>query len=78
MMKNNFYFMFLFQALFVLEIFKIFALTFIVMLENGMMRKLRLISLPIVANISRSKDNQIMKVGQLTKYNMRNIFIEKS
>ena len=78
MMKNNFYFMFLFQALFVLEIFKVFALTFIVMLENGMMRKLRLITLPIVANISRSKDNQIMKVGQLTKYNMRNIFIEKS
>ena len=78
MMKNNFYFMFLFQALFVLEIFKVFALTFIVMLENGMMRKLRLITLPIVANISRSKDNQIMKVGQLAKYNMTNIFIEKS
>ena len=78
MMKNNFYFMFLFQALFVLEIFKVFALTFIVMLENGMMRKRRLITLPIVANISRSKGNQKMKVGQLTKYNMRNIFIEKS
>ena len=77
-MKNIFYFMFLFQALFVLEIFKVFALTFIAMLENGMMRKLRLISLHIVANISRSKDNQIMKIGQLTKYNMKNISIEKS
>ena len=29
-------------------------------------------------NISRSKDNQAMKFGQLIKYNMRNNFIEKS
>ena len=29
-------------------------------------------------NISRSKDNQTVKFGQLIEYNMRNIFVEKS
>ena len=28
--------------------------------------------------MSRSKDNQVMKLGQLIEYNMRNIFPEKS
>ena len=28
--------------------------------------------------ISRSKDNQTVKFGQLIKYNMRKIFLEKS
>ena len=32
----------------------------------------------ILANISRNKDNQAMKFGQLIEYNMRNIFVEKS
>ena len=32
----------------------------------------------ILPNISRSKGNQTMKLGQLIKYNMRNIFLEKS
>ena len=32
----------------------------------------------ILPNISRSKENQTMKLGQLIKYNMRNIFLEKS
>ena len=32
----------------------------------------------ILPNISRSKDNQIIKFGQLREYNMRNIFLEKS
>ena len=31
----------------------------------------------IFTNISRRKDNQVMKFGQLIKYNMRNIFLEK-
>ena len=31
----------------------------------------------ILPNISRSKDNQTMKFGQLIDYNMRIIFIEK-
>ena len=29
-------------------------------------------------NISRGKGNQAMKFGQLTEYNMTNIFLEKS
>ena len=32
----------------------------------------------ILPNISRSKGNQAMKFGQLTEYNMGNIFLEKS
>ena len=32
----------------------------------------------MLLNISRSKDNQTMKFGQLIEYNMRNIFVEKS
>ena len=32
----------------------------------------------ILYNISRSKDNQAMKSGQLLEYNMRKIFHEKS
>ena len=31
----------------------------------------------ILPNISRSKDNQTMKLGQLTECNMKNILIEK-
>ena len=31
-----------------------------------------------MSNISRSKDNQTMKFGQLIECNMRNIFLEKS
>ena len=32
----------------------------------------------MLPNISRSKDNQTMKFGQLIECNMRNIFLEKS
>ena len=32
----------------------------------------------ILPNISRSKENQKVKVGQLMEFNMRNIFLEKS
>ena len=32
----------------------------------------------ILPNISRSKDNKIMKFGQIIEYNMRNIFLDKS
>ena len=32
----------------------------------------------ILANILESKSNQIMKLGQLIEYNIRNIFLEKS
>ena len=45
-----------------------------------MMSKLekQTITLHILPNISRNKDNQTMKFGQLIEYNMRNIFLEKS
>ena len=36
------------------------------------------IAIPILANISRNKDNQTMKFVQLIQYNMRNIFLERS
>ena len=36
------------------------------------------IAIPILLNISRSKDSHSMKLGQLIEYNMRNIFLEKS
>ena len=32
----------------------------------------------IFRNISRSKDNQTLKFGQLIEYNMRNIFLKES
>ena len=36
------------------------------------------IAINISTNISRSKDYQAMKFGQLIEFNMRNIFLEKS
>ena len=36
------------------------------------------IAMYILPNISRIKGNQTMKFGQLTEYNLRNIFLEKS
>ena len=36
------------------------------------------IAMHILLNISRSKGNQRLKLGQLIEYNMRNIFLEKS
>ena len=35
------------------------------------------IAIHILSNISRNKDNQTMKFGQIVEYNMRNIFVEK-
>ena len=35
------------------------------------------IAIQSLPNISRSKDNQATKCGQLTEHNMRNIFLEK-
>ena len=35
-------------------------------------------SIHILLNISRSKDNETMKFGQIKEYNTRNIFLEKS
>ena len=35
------------------------------------------IAIHILSNISRNKDNQTMKFGQIVECNMRNIFVEK-
>ena len=35
------------------------------------------IAIHILANISRSKSNQTIKLGQLIEYNKRNIFAQK-
>ena len=56
-----------------------------------MIRKLRLVSecitsqtgkqivrIHLLPNTSRSKDNQIIKFGQLIEYNTRNIFLENA
>ena len=37
----------------------------------------QIIQINILPNISRSKDNQTMKSGQLIEYNMRNVVLEK-
>ena len=37
--------------------------------------ELQILAIHILPNISRSKGNQIMKFGQLTEYNMKNIKI---
>ena len=55
------------------------------MLENGLIRKLRLmaqlgkqtITIHIFPNISRSKGNQTMKFGRLIEYKVKNIFLQK-
>ena len=38
----------------------------------------RIIAIHIVFNVSISKGNQAMKLGQLIEYNMRNTFLETS
>ena len=38
----------------------------------------QMIAIHILPNISRSKCNQKMKLGQLIEHNMRSIFLEKS
>ena len=39
---------------------------------------LRTNAIHVLAKISRSKGNKIMKFGQLLEYNLTNIFVEKS
>ena len=61
------------------------------MYKNGLIRKVRLIlkfvtsqpgqqtiAINILANISRRKNNQKMKLSQLIECNMRTVFLEKS
>ena len=88
MMKNAFYFTV--KALFVLKLFKFLSRLFC-RVKKGLIRKIRLIPefmtsqpdyqaivMHILANILKSKSNQIMKLGQSIEYNIRNIFLEKS
>ena len=37
----------------------------------------QIIQIHILPNISRRKDNQTMKFGQLTEFNLQNNFLEK-
>ena len=67
-----------------------FCLDTLVMQKNGFIRKpwssskfitsqtgQQIITVHILSNISRSKDNQRMKFGQLIEHNIRNLFLEK-
>ena len=38
----------------------------------------QIITIHILPNVSRTRDNQTIKFGWLVKYNMRNIFLGKS
>ena len=66
-------------------------LDFLVMYQNGLIRKIRLISkfmtsqsgqqtivIHILSNIQRSEGTQTIKFGQVIECNIRNIFLEKS
>ena len=68
-----------------------FCLDILVMYQNGLIQKLRLVSnfmtsqpgkqtipIHILLNISRSKGNQKMKFGHLIECNIKSIFLEKS
>ena len=83
-MKNTF--CFILKAFFVLKIFN----TFWSYRKNSLTRKIKLtanlmmsqpgqqtIAIHILTNISRSKGNQTVKLGQLIEYNKRNIFLQK-
>ena len=64
-------------------------INFMVKQKNNQIRKLRLISkfmsqteqqiitIKILHNICKSKDNQPMKFSQLMKYNLKNTFLQK-
>ena len=75
-MRKAFYFTS--KAIFLLKMFKF--------KQNGLIRKVRLISnfkfqtivIRILSNISRIKGNQTVKFGQSKECNMRNNFLEKS
>ena len=87
-MKNVFYFI---SNLFSFSRYLNFCLDFLVIYQNGLIKKMRLISkfltsqldkqtivIHIFPNISKSKGNQTIKFGQLIECNTRNIFLEKS
>ena len=88
MIKNAFYF--ILKAPFVLNIFKFSSLRFGHVEKNSLIRKIRLISkymtsqpdsqanpIDILPNISQSKGNQAMELGQLVEGNKWNVFLQK-
>ena len=79
------------QKLFSFSRYLSFCLDFLVMQQNGLIRKIRFVSnfmtsqlgwqtivIHIKTNISRSKGNQTMKFGQSTECNIWNNFLQKS
>ena len=66
------------QKLFLLSGYLRFCLDFLVMYQNDLIRQVNVKFYDVTPNISRKKANHRMKFGQLTKYNVRNIFPEKS
>ena len=79
-------FYFILKVLFILKIFKFLSWLFV---ENGLARKIGLISkfmtsqpgkqliaIHILLNISRSRAKQTMKFGQLMEYNMKTFFLK--
>ena len=85
MMKNVFYF--ILKALFVLKIFKFLSSLFSTAEKlTTLEKKFKIYDVAAwltnnynanIANISKSKDNQVMKFGQLIEYN-RKFSLEKS
>ena len=86
MMKNGFYL--ILKALFIPKRYLNFVLTFWESTNNGLIRKIRLISelmtsqlgqqkitTNILLNISRTKENQAIKFGQFREHSKRNIFL---
>ena len=85
MIKKIFYF--ILKAFFVLKIFKNLSSLFGHVAKNGLIRNKRLtsksmtskpgqVTIVILLNISRSKDNQKMNFGQLIEYNKRKNFLQ--
>ena len=79
------------QKLFSFSRYLSFCLDFLVMYQNGLIKKIRLISnfvtsqhgqqtvvIHILPNISQSEGNQTIKFAHLIECNMRNVFLEKS
>ena len=78
------------ETAFLWFLFLDFALTFLDMWKKNLIRKLgltsnfmasdtgkQIITIHILPNISRSKDNQTMKFCELVEYNMRKNFLQK-
>ena len=84
MMENAFYFFL--KALLILCLFEFLAI-YKKRLDSkdqvnfriyGVTTWLTKTTIHILPNISRSKDNHIMKFGQLIEFNMKNVFLQKS